>query len=152
MHGTAMKLTDALLGEHGVFYALFDQIESMAATTDAVSRIQGAMALLKALIMSHANIEEELLFPALEVHIGGQGPLEEMSRQHGQIEDALDGIMDARNIEEAADWVHRALTVARDHFNKEEVVLFAMARHLLDEATLNGLGEQWAVKRRVTTG
>ena len=39
-----MKLTDALLGEHGAFYALFDENESLASTSGAVVQIHAASA------------------------------------------------------------------------------------------------------------
>ncbi len=39
---TAVKLTDALLGEHGVFYVLFNQIEEIAAIESPLAQIRGA--------------------------------------------------------------------------------------------------------------
>ncbi|MBC8339516.1 MAG: hypothetical protein H8E39_12585, partial [Alphaproteobacteria bacterium] len=60
-----MKLTDALLGEHGAFYILFDQIEEIANIDGAIAQIQGATTVLEAMVTSHAKLEEELLFSAL---------------------------------------------------------------------------------------
>ncbi len=60
-----MKLTDALLGEHGTFYVLFNQIEKIAATEDPLARIRGATTVLGAMVDSHATLEDELLFSAL---------------------------------------------------------------------------------------
>ncbi|MBI4273941.1 MAG: hypothetical protein HY659_04510 [Rhizobiales bacterium] len=71
-----MKLTDALLGEHGAFYMLFDQIEEIAATENAMAQWRGATTVLEAMVNSHAVLEEELLFSALEPHLGKEaGPL-----------------------------------------------------------------------------
>ena len=38
----------------------------------------------------------------------------------------------------------------KDHFQKEEEVLFSMARQTLDEETQIRLGKAWAEARRVT--
>ncbi len=46
--------------------------------------------------------------------------------------------------------IGQLLDLAHDHFQKEEAVLFPMARQCLDEATLTNLGDQWAASRNVT--
>ena len=148
--GTAVKLTDALLGEHGVFYALFDQIEAVTAAATSVAQIQGATVTLSAVILSHAHLEEELLFPALETHMGRTGPLAVMRTEHDEIKDALRQIEEAQNFDDGADCVAHALSILRDHFQKEEEVLFSMARQLLDEETQTRLGKAWAEARRVS--
>ncbi len=146
---TAVKLTDALLGEHGVFYALFDQIEAVTAAATSVAQIQGAMVAVNAVILSHADLEEELLFPALETHLGKTGPLAVMRTEHDEIEHALRQIEEARNLDDGANCVARALNILRDHFQKEEEVLFSIARQMLDEETQIRLGKAWAEARRV---
>ncbi len=145
-----MKLTDALLGEHGVCYALFDQIEAATATATSVVQIRKATVALSAVVLSHANPEEELLFPALEMHMGTTGPPAVMRTGHEEIEHALRQIEAAQNLDHGADCVARALSMLRDHFQKEEEVLFSMARQMLDEETQVRLGKAWAEARRVT--
>ncbi len=145
-----MKLTDALLGEHGVFYAFFDQIEAVTATATSVVQIREATVALAAVVLSHANLEEELLLPALEAHMGTIGPLAVMRAEHDEIENALRQIEEAQDLDDGADCVARALRVLRDHFQKEEEVLFSIARQTLDEETQIRLGKAWAKARRVT--
>ncbi len=145
-----MKLTDALLGEHGVLYALFDQAEALTATATSVVQIQEAMVALSAVILSHSNLEEELLFPALEAHMGTTGPLAVMRTEHDEIDQALRQIEAARNLDDGAECVARVLSILRDHFQKEEEVLFSIARQTLDEETQVRLGTAWAEARRVT--
>jgi iron-sulfur cluster repair protein YtfE (RIC family) len=145
-----VKLTDALLGEHGVFYAFFDRIEAVAAAATNLAQIQGATSVLGAVVQSHAKLEEELLFPALETHMGPAGPLAVMRAEHEGIEDAMRQIQEARELDEGAVLVGRALSIVRSHFQKEEEVLFSMARQMLDEETQIRLGKAWAEARRVT--
>lgn len=144
-----MKLTDALLGEHGAFYALFNEIDALAAIAGNHSQVQSASAVLNALVKSHAAIEDGLLFAALEPHLGKAGPLNVMRAEHEEIEQALVRIEDASTLEEAAELVRPALAAARSHFQKEERVLFQMAEQLLDEETLTRLGQSWASARGV---
>ncbi len=146
----AVKLTDALLGEHGVFYALFDQIEAAASAADSVTRVQEITMVVGAVIRSHANLEEDLLFPALEPFMGADGPLAVMRAEHNEIEQALQRIVDMPDPDDATDSVSQALDLVRDHFRKEEEVLFGMARQMLDDETQIRLGEAWAKARRVT--
>ncbi len=145
-----MKLTDALLGEHGAFYALFDEIEALARSAGTHAQVQGSAAVLNALVRSHAMLEDELLFTALEPHLGEAGPLAVMRTEHEQIENALIGVEDASSLKEAAESVLPALAMARSHFQKEERVLFPMAEQVLDEEILTRLGWSWASARGVS--
>jgi hemerythrin-like domain-containing protein len=146
----AVKLTDALLGEHGVLYALFDRIEAVASEATSGNRVQEATAALRAVIQSHANLEEELLFPALEPLMGADGPLAVMRAEHDEIERALQRIEDMPDLDDASASVSQALALVRDHFKKEEAVLFSLARQMLDDETQIRLGRAWAEARGVT--
>jgi hemerythrin-like domain-containing protein len=147
-----VKLTDALLGEHGVFYALFDQIEAVAVAATSLAQFQEPMMVLNTAILSHANLEEELLFPALETYLGTTGPLAVMRNEHEENEHALRQIDGAQNLGDGVDFVVAALSAVRDHFQKEEEVLFSLARQTFDDETQIRLGKAWAEARHVTIG
>jgi hemerythrin-like domain-containing protein len=148
----AMKLTDALLGEHAVFYALFDQIETATTATTSVTRLQEITMVLRAVLLSHADLEEDLLFLALEPFMGVDGPLAVMRAEHNEIEQALQQIEDIPDPNDATDAISQALSLIRNHFRKEEEILFAMARQMLDDDTQIRLGKAWADARYVTIG
>lgn len=146
-----MKLTDALLGEHGAFYMLFDRIEEIAASESAIAQWRGATTVLEAMVGSHATLEEELLFSALEPHLGDRdGPLAVMIAEHEEMERMLTHIQEEADVNRAILWIPGALRAARSHFRKEEDVLFPMAERLLGEDALMRLGEIWARTRRAT--
>ncbi len=147
-----MKLTDALLGEHATFYALFDEIEAMASVAGGLPQIQSATTVLNAVVVAHARIEEELLFPALEERLGPEGPLAVMRHEHTEIDRLLEEIENAEDPADAANRIQQALAFARAHFKKEEVVLFQLTRQVLDDETLTRLGQEWADARQVTLG
>ncbi|MDP6345227.1 MAG: hemerythrin domain-containing protein [Alphaproteobacteria bacterium] len=146
-----MKLTDALLGEHGAFHALFDQIEALASMEAATTQIQGAMTVLAAMVNSHATLEEDLLFPALEQHWGREDDrLAVMRAEHEALERLLGELEEVTDLHQAVELVEAALELARDHFRKEEMMLFPLADELLDPVALNELGAAWAAARQVT--
>lgn len=92
---------------------------------------------------SHARLEDELLFNALKPHLGAQGgPLAMMRMEHGQITDLLGRIESAASLEEGCVLATQVIQVARGHFQKEEQVLFRMARQFLGDEELFALGAQ----------
>jgi len=147
-----MKVTDALLGEHAAFYVLFDEIEAMAALAGGLPQIQSATTVLNALVLSHAQLEDDLLFGALEAVLGADGPQKLMRDEHADIDRLLEGIEDAVDAEDAAEWIGKAIHTAREHFRKEEEALFPLAQDVLGNEALENLGKAWATSRRVNIG
>lgn len=144
-----MKLTDALLGEHAVIYELFDFVRDTITKSDDLTVLRSAITVLERLLVSHAQIEEDLLFPALDPHLGEMGPLTVMRAEHREIHDLLEAVGRAGDVEAVKSIISRLLNVAREHFHKEEQVLFAMARQFLNEEDLTNLGDEWAASRNV---
>ncbi|MHA1597383.1 MAG: hemerythrin domain-containing protein [Alphaproteobacteria bacterium] len=144
-----MKLTDALLGEHAVLYELFDFVRDTITKSDDLTVLRSAVTVLERLLVSHAQAEEALLFPALEPHLGEMGPLAMMRAEHREIDDLLEAAAQADDAEAVKSIVSRLLNVVREHFHKEEQVLFAMTLKFLDEETLTTLGDEWAARRNV---
>ncbi|MBI3738739.1 MAG: hemerythrin domain-containing protein [Chloroflexi bacterium] len=160
-----MKITDALKGEHGVFYAQFQFINDSLSSAN-LSIIQSLGAMLAAALVPHAQIENEILFPALEEKIGESGPTQVMRMEHAEIEARLRELKDLKGahdeiegalaklpeidkVDFARRTVQDILYTAREHFAKEENVLFPMAEQMLDERTQELLGLEWAKRRGV---
>ncbi len=147
-----MKLTDALLGEHAAYNELFDEIEAMAAVEGGFPQIQSATNVFSALVMEQPSLEGELLFRALETHLGSNGRLADMRHEHTEIAGLLTQFEEAKDTTDAAEWIQRALGVARQHFHNEEVILFPLAQEVLKDDALARLGKAWADARNVTLG
>lgn len=146
-----MKLTDALRGEHGAFYMLFNEIEFIARTEGAMAQWRGATTVLEAMVNSHADLEDRLLFTALEPHLGkDHGPIAVMRTEHAELERILASMREDGDVGKAVLWIPQALAAARSHFQKEERVLFPMAEHFLGDEALARLGATWAMERSVT--
>ena len=145
-----MKITQGLLGEHAVFYAQFNHLEASVPTVETLAQVQTQSALLTAALESHANLEEELLFVSLEPHLGTQsGPLAVMRAEHDEIKGDLSRLPQLQNLDEAQDLLLHVVAVAREHFAKEEQILYPMAEQVLGEETLIQLGSEWARQREV---
>lgn len=148
-----MNITDAFLGEHGVFHAMIGHIEQALASFDSASSLQQRIALFAFALESHARLEDELLFNALEPHLGAQGgPLAMMRMEHDQITDLLGKIDSAAELDSARALAKQMIQITRGHFQKEEQVLFRMARQFLSEEELSALGSQWARRRAPLIG
>jgi iron-sulfur cluster repair protein YtfE (RIC family) len=145
-----VKLTDALLGEHAVLYGLFDYMRDTVLEGDDMRGAQEAAAILERLLLSHARVEESLLFPRLERHLGPAGPLAVMRDEHRRIDELLAAAREASDLATVKSRIGELLDLAHSHFQKEEQVLFGMARQALGEAALTELGGEWAASRNVT--
>ena len=145
-----MKITDAFLGEHGVFYAQFDRLEQMVPSAKTLETVQEEAALVTAALVPHALMENEILFPALEECLGPPAlPVPVMRQEHRDIEGRLMQAQWAGTLREAQRLLLEALDLARDHFAKEEEVLFPLAEKVLGAGRLSELGMEWARRRGV---
>ncbi len=144
-----MKLTDALLGEHAVIYDLFAYVRDRIGNTGDLGDIQAAVSVLDRLLVNHAEVEEALLFPNLEPHLGQAGPLAMMRAEHEGIIELLGAAKGETDVDALKTIIGQLLDLSYGHFEKEEGALFPMARQFLDEETLTALGDQWAESRKV---
>lgn len=145
-----MKITDALLGEHAIFYAQFEYLEKSIPWAKDLTLVKSLGAMLTAALAPHAHMEDELLFVPLEAHINPEfGPLAVMRMEHNEIESSLVRLQELQDLAEAKNLLLHALQTARAHFAKEEQVLFQMAGQMLEANKLVQLGEKWAERRQV---
>ncbi len=145
-----MILTEALLGEHAVFYAQFDHLVQTVPSVGDLKIIQAQTALIASALATHAQLEEDLLFKALDPHLGEMGPLAVMRMEHQEIESTLEQILNLEDLVEAKQKLLHVVHLAREHFAKEEQVLYPMASKILGSEQLTMLGEQWAERRSVS--
>ena len=131
-----------------MFYALFDRLEELLDETDSAAALQTAMDLLAPVLVSHAKVEDELLFPKLESRQSG-GPLDTMRSEHRQIDELFTGIHSISDLDLLRGRVQEMINVAREHFQKEEAIVLPVAVETVDAETLERIGQQWARLRNV---
>ncbi len=142
------EITRALLGEHGAFYAQFAAIERLAASAGA-PELRAAATLLDAALVSHARLEDELLFRAIDAAMPDAGPLPVMRDEHRRIEEALARARLGGHVPSARAALLEAIAISREHFLKEEEILFPLAEKVLDGEDIRTLGAAWAKARGV---
>ncbi len=147
-----MKITDAFLAEHAMLYAQFDYLQQATPAAANLAVVHSQAATMTATLASHAHLEDELLFAALDAQMGPMGPVAVMRMEHDQIEALLEQVLAAQELAAAQRLMQQTLQLARIHFAKEEQVLFPMAQQVLDERTLTQLAGQWAQRRGVPIG
>ena len=144
-----MRIVDALLGEHGAFYAQFDRLEDVLPHATSPGEVREQAALLAAALISHAKLEDEVLFRRMGQAGGDAGLLMTMEDEHVEIASLLARAQVTADLEGARAALLEAVSLARDHFAKEERVAFPMAERLLDGDALDELGAAWAERRVV---
>ncbi len=144
-----MKITDALRGEHAVLYVLLEDVRETISDSDNIDVVKKSISTLDRALLSHAEIENNILFPALDPHIGQMGPLEMMRSEHQGIDELLEASRSEQDVAVLKSLAKQLVDLAYGHFQKEEMALFAMAEQFLSEDELSALGDQWAAKRNV---
>jgi len=142
-----MKITHILVAEHVVFHNLFDHIEKTLPRLKTLAEVKSLGATLDALMRPHANTEDELLMGPLEHCLEQIGQNETFHEEHEEIDDQLAQVQKARGPKQARELLLRAVLRSREHFDKEERIVFPLAERLLKTKTLSSLGDEW-LKRR----
>jgi regulator of cell morphogenesis and NO signaling len=135
--------------DHQVFRGQFEDLEKGLRSGAAWSEIEEQLDALNAALETHAELEDELLFSALEPIIGPVGPLAVMRMEHEAIGNIFFQLQESADLAVKEGIVTHLLEIARPHFAKEEQILFPMAEQQLDSNTLEQLGAQFANRRRI---
>lgn len=147
-----MKITDALLGEHGALVAMFDRLDHHLDSAKDSGEVREQAALLAAALVSHAELEDDLLFVAM-IEAGAPADLvANMADDHETIAGGLRRAQGTTTVSEARDELRTAVGLARQHFELEERMAFPLAANLLGEEKLAELGAVWAERRAVWLG
>ncbi len=146
-----MKITQVLLGEHGAMYPLLDRIEADAPSA-GLPAIRAQAVMLDSVLISHANLEDALLRPAILPHLpapamnpdGSPAPTD-----HEVIEAELRAVLAAETPVEARRLLLDTVAKTRKHFRKEETLIFPIADRELSGEAQSRLGAEWAVRRNL---
>ena len=96
---------------------------------------------------AHAKTEDDLLVEPLEYCLAQIGQSETFHEEHDEIEARLAEVQKARGAKQARELLLRAVLRSREHFDKEERIIFPLAEHVLKDKTLTELGQTWMDQR-----
>ena len=144
-----MKITDVLRAEHAVFHNLFDHIELAVPGLKTLAEVKALAAVVQKVHAPHSQIEDDLFIEPLEHCFDQIGQNETFHAEHRRIEETLAGALKAKTAKEAKRKLLGAMSACREHFDKEERIVFPLAERTLNAKTLSELGKAWLRRRDV---
>ncbi|HSH94270.1 MAG TPA: hemerythrin domain-containing protein [Roseimicrobium sp.] len=147
-----MKITEALLAEHVVFHHLFDQLEQTAKGVKSVVGLQTLATVLGGMLHQHSLVEDQLLMEPLDHCLDHLGQKETFHDEHEMIDKSMALIMSAKTVPKARRQLLETIQRAREHFDKEERIVFPLAEDSLSDRTLKSLGQDWRERRKIGIG
>jgi len=142
-----MKITDVLRAEHAVFHNLFDHIETTVPRLKTLAEVKALAAVVEKVHEPHAKTEDDLFMEPLEHCFDQIGQNETFHAEHRQIEEALARARHAKTVKDAKRVLLGAIAACREHFDKEERIVFPLAERVLKAKTLSELGQAWLSRR-----
>jgi len=142
-----MKITEALMAEHVVFHNLLDHIERTAPHFKTLAEVKSLAAVLESTLRAHSRTEDTLLIEPLDHCLEQMGQAEGFHQEHREIDASLVAIKAARQVKAARELLLKAVAYSRNHFDKEERVLFPLAEKVLKSNTLRTLASDWMKQR-----
>jgi hemerythrin-like domain-containing protein len=150
-----MKITQILMAEHAVFHNLFDHIEVTGPKLRTLAEVKSLAAIMTKLTAPHSHTEDELFIEPLEHCFDQLGQKETFHHEHELIEQAMEKVQKTKDVKTAKRLLLGAVSASRNHFDKEERIVFPLAERILKAKTLTELGAQWLKqrdKKRVQAG
>jgi hemerythrin-like domain-containing protein len=145
-----MDVTDALLGEHGVFHLLVEQLDDTLGRCESVAELRMAAEPLAISLLGHHRVEEETLLTPYERAKGSLGPLRCLRHEHDQMNQLVRIIFRNADTGEMREQIRALLDIVRRHLAREEQLLFGLVRQALPDGDRTDSGVHWAEFRGVT--
>jgi hemerythrin-like domain-containing protein len=125
----AMKLTERLKAEHGVFLFQLDHLERLVQSHAPRPVLQAVVETIASAEEHHSAIEDRLLYPALGKVIGRESPLMKKSeREHEEVHKLVDQIRSGPFDETT---INAFISLLRKHLEREIHDLFGLADDML---------------------
>ena len=142
-----MKITEILMAEHAVFHNLFDHIEAVVPRSKTLAEVKSLAAIMAKLTAPHSRTEDELFIEPLEHCFDQIGQKDTFHHEHELIEQTMEKVLKTKDLKTAKKLLLGAVAASRNHFDKEERIVFPLAERILKAKTLTELGAQWLKQR-----
>jgi hemerythrin-like domain-containing protein len=147
-----MKFIEALQAEHMVFHNIFDRLEKMTPRLKTLAELRVLASLLDSVMEDHGMVEEELLMGPLEHCLSQLGQTENMRAEHEAIDASLKLVQTVRNVARAKKELLHVVQLSRQHFDREERLIFPLAAKQLSAKTQAILSRKWEERRKQAAG
>jgi len=132
-------ITNFLATEHTVFCELFDGIERLLPEVQTVAEVRLLARLVEGVLSSHADVEQNLAYAALDHALAEKGELNQLYQDHQEIDVCLQHATAATEFVPAMRFLRAGLKASREHFRHEEETVFPLFEKLFDPETLKVL-------------
>jgi hemerythrin-like domain-containing protein len=134
-------ITQALVMEHAVFRTVFKQIERAITKAGSAQEVKLLAAVVEGLLRDHAETEKSLAYSVLDHVLKEDGRLSRLHQDHHEIDGHFKRVHRATALAEARRLLKKALAATREHFRREEDIIFPFLERVLRPETLATLGE-----------
>ena len=130
-----------------MFCGVFDEVEKAMVGYNRVEEVRRAARLVEGLLLSHAQVEEELLI-LVEHHLPTHARRYDPCRkQHHEIDSQLTRVRTTSKFDSACSLLRGAMAASRKHFKHEEDKVFPLIEKGMEPAALTKLGTVWFLQR-----
>ena len=136
-------ITQALVMEHAVFCTVFDQVERVFPKLGSTQEVKLLATLAEGLLSGHAETEKNLAYSVVDHVLKEDGRLNRLHQDHHEIDEHFKRVHRASDLAEAKRLLKKALTATREHFRREEDIVFPFLERVLEPETLETMGDAW---------
>jgi hemerythrin-like domain-containing protein len=136
-------ITQALVMEHAVFCAVFDQVERVFPKLGSAREVKLLATVVEGMLSGHGETETNLAYSALDHVLKEDDRLNRLHQDHHEIDKHFKRVHQATNLTGARRLLKKALTAMREHFRREEEIIFPFLERVIRPETLDTLGETW---------
>jgi len=144
-------ITKALVMEHAVFCAAFDQFERVLPKVASTREVKFLATVAEGMLSNHAETEKNLAYSALDHVLREDGHLNRLHQDHLEIDEHFKQVHRAKDLGEAQRMLKKALKATREHFRREEDIVFPFLERVLRPETLETLGTVWMNNYTIAT-
>jgi hemerythrin-like domain-containing protein len=136
-------ITQALILEHEILRQIFDQIESVLSRSQSARVVKSLALVVEGLLSKHGKIEINLVYSVLDHVLAERNASKDLYQHHEELDGHFARIHRTSGPAKASSLLKKALTATREHFRREEQIVFPTLEEILRPETLWTLGDQW---------
>jgi hypothetical protein len=135
-------ITETLLSEHALLCSLFDEVDRLGPDVRTLPEVRLLSRLIEGVLARHADLEQDLAYAALDQALAEKGELKRLYQDHQEIDAHLHGAAVATEFAAAVRLLKAGLKASREHFLREERLVFPLFEKLLGRTALEALGAE----------
>lgn len=135
-----MKITEAIALEHASLSRVFDEVKRVLPRAESAGEVGRMAAMLEELLKTHAELETEFAFVALDDAPHHNRRLAALRHDHRELDERFRQAQKAASCEAARRLLRGGIRAAREHFRNEERNLLPAVERALGLGVLTALG------------